>query len=102
MWRRTQIVSTLTVRSDYSIKTYALLCAVSNPPPSPVTDSNRENSSDFDTNDIQHMVNVTSPEKSMIRTTFDDERNVAGHNNSVANGYEDDFLDVNCDDMDLF
>lgn len=36
---------------------------LSNPPPSPVTDCNRENSSDFDTNDIQHMVNVTSPEK---------------------------------------
>lgn len=48
------------------------------------------------------MVNVTSPEKSMsIRSTFD-ERNVGGHNNSLANGYEDDFLDVNCDDMDLF
>lgn len=36
---------------------------LSNPPPSPVTDCNRENSSDFDTNDIKHVVNVTSPEK---------------------------------------
>lgn len=36
---------------------------LSNPPPSPVTDCNRENSSDFDTHDIQHMVNLTSPEK---------------------------------------
>lgn len=41
---------------------------LSNPPPSPVTDCNRENSSDFDTNDIQHMVNVTSPEKGIIPT----------------------------------
>lgn len=36
---------------------------LSNPPPSPVTDSNRENCSDFDGHDIQHVVNVTSPEK---------------------------------------
>lgn len=36
---------------------------LSNPPPSPVTDCNRENSSDFDTHDIQHVVNVTSPGK---------------------------------------
>lgn len=39
---------------------------LSNPPPSPVTDCNRENSSDFDSHDIQHMVNVTSPEKGKI------------------------------------
>lgn len=38
---------------------------LSNPPPSPVTDCNRENSSDFDTHDIQH-VNVTSPEKGTL------------------------------------
>lgn len=36
---------------------------LSNPPPSPVTDCNRENSSDFET--IQH-VNVTSPEKGAL------------------------------------
>lgn len=36
---------------------------LSNPPPSPVTDCNRENSSDYDSHSIQHMVNVTSPEK---------------------------------------
>lgn len=39
---------------------------LSNPPPSPVTDCNRENSSDFDSHDIQHMVNVTSPEKGKL------------------------------------
>lgn len=64
------------------------LSIVSNPPPSPVTDCNRENSSDFDTNDIQH-VNVTSPEKLFTK-------------NDSAKTYEDDFLDVNCDPMDLF
>ena len=36
---------------------------LSNPPPSPVTDCNRENSSDIDTHDIQHVVNVASPLK---------------------------------------
>lgn len=39
---------------------------LSNPPPSPVTDCNRENSSDFDSHSIQHMVNVTSPEKGLF------------------------------------
>lgn len=39
--------------------------SLSNPPPSPVTDCNRENSSDFDTNNIQH-VNITSPEKGKL------------------------------------
>lgn len=36
---------------------------LSNPPPSPVTDCNRENDSDFDSRCLQHVVNVTSPEK---------------------------------------
>lgn len=40
---------------------------LSNPPPSPVTDCNRENSSDFDTHDIQHVVNDTSPEKGNVK-----------------------------------
>lgn len=41
---------------------------LSNPPPSPVTDCNRENSSDFDSHSIQHMVNVTSPEKGQYQS----------------------------------
>lgn len=43
---------------------------LSNPPPSPVTDCNRENSSDFDTHCIQHVVNVTSPEKGEFFSQF--------------------------------
>lgn len=39
---------------------------LSNPPPSPVTDCNRENDSDFDTHNLQHVVNVTSPEKGIV------------------------------------
>lgn len=49
-----------------------LVGALSNPPPSPVTDCNRENDSDFDTQNLQHVVNVTSPEKGecfFIRST---------------------------------
>lgn len=69
---------------------------VSNPPPSPVTDCNRENSSDFDTNDIQH-VNVTSPEKS-----FTEKVTITAPQPPQPTAYDDDFLDMNCDDMDLF
>lgn len=43
---------------------------LSNPPPSPVTDCNRENSSDYDTHCIPHMVNVTSPEKGSFKSIF--------------------------------
>lgn len=77
-----------------------VLFIVSNPPPSPVTDCNRENSSDFDTNDIQH-VNVTSPEKS-----FSEKVTITAPTPLVPapqpTTYDDDFLDMNCDDMDLF
>lgn len=101
--------------------------SVSNPPPSPVTDGNRENSSDFDANIIQH-VNVTSPDKAASSS-----KDVAANNvetianlrlaaesaqlnqqqraaqqmqssvaDSVPTAYQDDFLDMHCDDMDLF
>lgn len=70
---------------------------MSNPPPSPVTDCNRENSSDFDTHDIHHL-NVTSPEKIISKPA----NNVPSSASAVHNAYEDDFLDMNCDDMDLF
>jgi len=69
---------------------------LSNPPPSPVTDCNRENSSDFDTHDIHHL-NVTSPEKNILKSTGNVPCSAA-----VNNAYEDDILDMNCDDMDLF
>lgn len=70
---------------------------MSNPPPSPVTDCNRENSSDFDTHDIHHL-NVTSPEKIISKST----NHVTCSTSRMNNTFEDDILDMNCDDMDLF
>lgn len=62
-------------RSDLLASSTSHLCLdthvnLSNPPPSPVTDCNRENSSDFDSHSIQHMVNVTSPEKGLLIVFF--------------------------------
>lgn len=107
MLNRIQIVSGGNCISLINFFLIKKLFLVSNPPPSPVTDSNRENSSDFDTNDIQHVVNVTSPDKTMTmirnNTSFvDDSRQKNIDNQQHNNGYEDDFLDVHCDDMDLF
>lgn len=96
--------------------------SVSNPPPSPVTDGNRENSSDFDTHTIKHMVNMESPEKATTSdvvsvaaaaaaaaTTAAAASKTATMMPDVCSGdngrpvpYEDDFLDMNCDDMDMF
>lgn len=98
---------------------------VSNPPPSPVTDGNRENSSDFDANIIQH-VNVTSPEKpgssskdvsvSSFETVanlrlaaesaqFNQQQRAQHMQNNLqpqADSYQEDFLEMHCDDMDMF
>lgn len=98
-----------------AIKTYfnyLIVVLVSNPPPSPVTDGNRENSSDFDTHNIQH-VNVTSPEKagSSKEANFNAIANLRQAAESAQNeqqraqqmhSNEDDFLDMHCDDMDMF
>lgn len=107
-------LTVLSTRSDLAVaqhlkaETHANL---SNPPPSPVTDCNRENSSDFDTHNIPHVVNVTSPEKA---PPFTHKVDTNHHNHQVElhpeqqsqqqhhNSYEDDFLDMHCDDMDLF
>lgn len=53
----------LATRSDILVSTHANL---SNPPPSPVTDCNRENSSDFDTHCVQPVVNVTGLDKGLF------------------------------------
>lgn len=98
-----------------------------NPPPSPVTDCNRENSSDFDTHCLPGVVNMTSPEKgtllflamlAVLSLTphiallifadvlffilvpplhLDSQR---GKPSPVT--YDDDILSMNCDDMDMF
>lgn len=82
---------------------------MSNPPPSPVTDGNRENSSDFDTH--EHVVNVTSPEKaydkgandfSTSNQQLERQSQFQLQQQQQNNSYEDDFLDMHCDDMDMF
>lgn len=89
---------------------------LSNPPPSPVGDENREGSPDFHPQNVH--VNVTSPEK-----PHDDPKD---HHDPASipqssqqqqqpqqppappqalaplASYDDDFLDMTCDDMDLF
>lgn len=57
---------------------------LSNPPPSPVTDFNRENSSDFDSHPIQHMVNVASPEKGKTQSIAQTSRHVPDDIYSIA------------------
>lgn len=89
------------------------LVTVSNPPPSPVTDGNRDLSSDFDTHDIgRHLVNVVTPEKLTPDVARESaaaaaaaaaavKSSMAGAGTSAAT-YDDDFLDMHCDDMDMF
>lgn len=63
---------------------------MSNPPPSPVNDEvNPDNSSDYDSHKLHHVnVSTESPEKIVKDTEL--------------NRYDDDFLDMNCDDMEMF
>lgn len=89
---------------------------LSNPPPSPVGDENREGSPDFHPQNVH--VNVTSPEK-----PHDDPKEHHHHHDPTSipqsshqnqpphqqqpgqaplASYDDDFLDMTCDDMDLF
>lgn len=88
---------------------------LSNPPPSPVGDENREGSPDFHPQNVH--VNVTSPEK-----PHDDPKEHHHDPTSIPQSsqqppqqqqqqqpgqaplasYDDDFLDMTCDDMDLF
>lgn len=113
----------LAARSDILVSTTSHLrldsthANLSNPPPSPVTDCNRENSSDSDTHCVQPMVNVTGLEKGLfqiihnINTSqsyqinllfiFPSKLDYPRASNSVVT-YDDDILSVNCDDMDLF
>ncbi|KAJ6642819.1 Phosphorylated adapter RNA export protein, partial [Pseudolycoriella hygida] len=60
-------LTVLSTRSELLLNAEAQ-ANLSNPPPSPVTDCNRENSSDFDAHDIHHL-NLTSPEKNISKPT---------------------------------
>uniref|UniRef100_U5EMS7 Phosphorylated adapter RNA export protein n=1 Tax=Corethrella appendiculata TaxID=1370023 RepID=U5EMS7_9DIPT len=61
---------------------------LSNPPPSPVTDVNRESSPDFEAQNLVQHINLTSPEKPIEK-------------GSDLVTYDDDFLDLNCDGMEF-
>ncbi|XP_053696112.1 phosphorylated adapter RNA export protein isoform X2 [Sabethes cyaneus] len=75
---------------------------LSNPPPSPVGDENREGSPDFEPQNVH--VNVTSPEKGL-----NDAKELGPMPESSGlptspqlQSYDDDYLDMTCDDMDMF
>uniref|UniRef100_A0A182JD89 Phosphorylated adapter RNA export protein n=1 Tax=Anopheles atroparvus TaxID=41427 RepID=A0A182JD89_ANOAO len=88
---------------------------LSNPPPSPVGEENLEGSADYDSENIH--VNVTSPEKPLLHASDTDKDSDGGHEDverplsisgesrlpqrSVAS-YQEDCLDITCDEMDLF
>lgn len=92
---------------------------LSNPPPSPVGDENREGSPDFHPQNVH--VNVTSPEKPHDDPKEHDPSSIpqssqqnqppqqqqqqqqsAPQGQAPLASYDDDFLDMTCDDMDLF
>lgn len=80
---------------------------LSNPPPSPVGDENREGSPDFEPQNVH--VNVTSPEKALVdqKDLIEPELEPTSSRPSLnpepqLQSYDDDYLDMTCDDMDLF
>lgn len=78
--------------------------SLSNPPPSPVTDCNRESSPDFESTKIMNKL-AHSPEEKIIPTAASSSSGSGLKPAPLAvdvNPYEDDFLDMTCDDMDLF
>lgn len=103
--RRRTIVSLLFLicRITISDRNCFYYATVSNPPPSPVTDANREISSDYDTHEIKHVVNMVSPEKvtpEVLTVAEAADGKPMPSTSTVA--YDDDFLVMNCDDMDMF
>lgn len=81
---------------------------LSNPPPSPVGDDHREGSPDFEPQNVH--VNVTSPEKALVDTKDEllqaESENLAlqppAQEPPELQSYDDDYLEMTCDDMDLF
>ncbi|XP_055638246.1 phosphorylated adapter RNA export protein isoform X2 [Toxorhynchites rutilus septentrionalis] len=77
---------------------------LSNPPPSPVGDEIREGSPDFHPENVH--VNMTSPEKDAHTECKVHEAVPESSRQPAAQPpllhYEDDFLDMTCDDMDMF
>ncbi|XP_058062018.1 phosphorylated adapter RNA export protein isoform X2 [Anopheles bellator] len=92
---------------------YIIFFAVSNPPPSPVGEENFDGNQDFETPDIH--VNVTSPEKIPMQSNETDKEDsdagkpevaiMIGHGlmpQRTIQSYQEDCLDITCDDMDMF
>lgn len=81
---------------------------LSNPPPSPVGDDHREGSPDFEPQNVH--VNVTSPEKALVDSKDElleaESENLAlqppAQEPPELQSYDDDYLEMTCDDMDLF
>lgn len=82
---------------------------LSNPPPSPVGDDHREGSPDFEPQNVH--VNVTSPDKALVdpKDLIESEPESSTAPAPILNpeppqlqSYDDDYLDMTCDDMDLF
>lgn len=75
---------------------------LSNPPPSPVGYENREGSPDYHPQNVH--VNVTSPEKPHEAKELDAETENSRQDlaETQLQSYDDDFLNMTCDDMDLF
>ncbi|XP_052865504.1 phosphorylated adapter RNA export protein isoform X2 [Anopheles cruzii] len=86
---------------------------LSNPPPSPVGEENFDGNQDFETPDI--LVNVTSPEKTPMQSNETDKEDsdtgkpevaiLIGHGlmpQRTIQSYQEDCLDITCDDMDMF
>ncbi|XP_055541747.1 phosphorylated adapter RNA export protein isoform X2 [Wyeomyia smithii] len=75
---------------------------LSNPPPSPVGDENREGSPDYHPQNVH--VNVTSPEKGLSDAKeMDPVAESTGLPRSPQlQSYDEDYLDMTCDDMDMF
>lgn len=71
---------------------------VSNPPPSPVTDG-RECSSDIDTNHFNSNSSTTIPTSESFQTT---KLSSMDPRAASSKSYDDDYLDIHGDDMDLF
>ncbi|XP_058818977.1 phosphorylated adapter RNA export protein isoform X1 [Topomyia yanbarensis] len=74
---------------------------LSNPPPSPVGDENREGSPDYHPQNV--LVNVTSPEKGLSDPKDQEPVPESSRQEPTQlQSYDDDFLDMTCDDMDMF
>ncbi|XP_049287084.1 phosphorylated adapter RNA export protein isoform X2 [Anopheles funestus] len=98
------------IMSHLKAETHSTL---SNPPPSPVGEENFEGGSDYEARNI-HVNVTTSPDKALLQTNDTDKDSDACPEDtcrllpdgstpmrSLAN-YQEDCLDITCDDMDLF